>query len=57
MFKDWHGAIAKTLREGQTSGVVRNDIDANETAILVPSPNKAGKVGDNSRKRRLDCQS
>src|ERR1700720_104443 len=30
LFKDWHDAIAKALREGQKSGVVRNDIDANE---------------------------
>jgi TetR/AcrR family transcriptional regulator, transcriptional repressor for nem operon len=30
LFKDWHDAIAKALREGQKRGVVRNDIDANE---------------------------
>src|SRR6202040_507573 len=30
LFRDWHDAIAKALREGQKSGVVRNDIDANE---------------------------
>jgi hypothetical protein len=30
-----HDAIAKGLREGQERGVVRNDIDANETATLL----------------------
>src|ERR1700722_10822560 len=32
IFKDWRDAIAQALREGQKRGVVRNDIDANETA-------------------------
>lgn len=34
VFKDWHEAIAKALREGQKRGVVRNDINANETATF-----------------------
>jgi hypothetical protein len=35
VFKDWHDAIAKALREGQKRGVVRNDINANETATFL----------------------
>jgi TetR/AcrR family transcriptional regulator, transcriptional repressor for nem operon len=35
LFKDWHDAIAEALREGQKRGVVRNDIDANETATFL----------------------
>jgi TetR/AcrR family transcriptional regulator, transcriptional repressor for nem operon len=35
LFKDWHGAIAGALREGQKHGVVRDDINANETATFL----------------------
>jgi TetR/AcrR family transcriptional regulator, transcriptional repressor for nem operon len=35
LFKDWHDAIAGALREGQKRGVVRNDINANETATFL----------------------
>jgi AcrR family transcriptional regulator len=35
VYKDWHDAVAEALREGQKSGVVRNDIDANETATFL----------------------
>src|SRR5579863_4099607 len=35
LFKDWHDAVAGALREGQKRGVVRNDIDANETATFL----------------------
>ncbi len=35
VFRDWHDAIAEALREGQKRGVVRNDIDANETATFL----------------------
>ena len=35
IFKDWHDAVAKALREGQKRGVVRNDINANETATFL----------------------
>jgi hypothetical protein len=34
-FKDWHDAIAKVLREGQKRGVVRSDINANETVPFL----------------------
>ena len=35
LFKDWHDAMAAALREGQKRGVVRSDINANETATFV----------------------
>ena len=35
LFKDWHDAVAGALREGQKHGLVRNDIDANETATFL----------------------
>lgn len=34
VFKDWHDAIAEALREGQKRGIVRIDIDADETATF-----------------------
>jgi TetR/AcrR family transcriptional regulator, transcriptional repressor for nem operon len=35
LFKDWHDAIAEALREGQKRGLVRSDINANETATFL----------------------
>jgi TetR/AcrR family transcriptional regulator, transcriptional repressor for nem operon len=35
LFRDWHDAIAGALREGQKRGLVRSDIDANETATFL----------------------
>jgi TetR/AcrR family transcriptional repressor of nem operon len=35
LFGDWHDAIAEALREGQKRGVVRSDINANETATFL----------------------
>jgi len=35
LFKNWHDAIARALSEGQKRGLVRNDIDANETATFL----------------------
>jgi TetR/AcrR family transcriptional repressor of nem operon len=35
LFKNWHDAVAGALRDGQKRGVVRNDIDANETATFL----------------------
>ncbi|MGB6475510.1 MAG: TetR family transcriptional regulator C-terminal domain-containing protein [Candidatus Sulfotelmatobacter sp.] len=35
LFKDWHDAVAEALREGQKRGLVRNDINANETATFL----------------------
>ena len=35
IFKDWHGAIAVALRQGQKRGLVRSDVDAGETATFL----------------------
>jgi AcrR family transcriptional regulator len=35
LFKNWHDAVAEALREGQKRGVVRSDINANETATFL----------------------
>jgi len=35
LFRNWHDAIAKALREGQKRGMVRSDVNANETATFL----------------------
>jgi TetR/AcrR family transcriptional regulator, transcriptional repressor for nem operon len=35
LFKNWHDAVAGALREGQQRGLVRNDINADETATFL----------------------
>ena len=35
LFKAWHDAVAEALRAGQKRGVVRSDINANETATFL----------------------
>jgi TetR/AcrR family transcriptional repressor of nem operon len=35
VFKAWHDAIAEALRNGQKHGIVRSDINANETATFL----------------------
>jgi TetR/AcrR family transcriptional repressor of nem operon len=35
VYKDWHDAMAEALREGKKRGVVRSDINANETATFL----------------------
>ncbi len=35
LFKDWHDAVAEALREGQKRGLVRSDINPNETATFL----------------------
>src|SRR3984885_6776586 len=35
LFRDWHDAVAGALRAGQKRGLVRSDIDANETATFL----------------------
>jgi AcrR family transcriptional regulator len=35
VYKHWHDAMAEALREGQKRGVVRRDINANETAMFL----------------------
>jgi len=65
IFRNWHDAIAGALREGQKRGVVRNDINANETAtFLIAALEGYVVLGKNSQdprtmqsgQRRLNCQ-
>jgi hypothetical protein len=35
VFRDWYDAMAEVLCEGQKRGVVRSDINANETATFL----------------------
>jgi len=35
VFRNWHDAMAEALREGQKRGLVRSDINANETATFL----------------------
>ena len=35
LFGNWHDAIAEALREGQKRGMVRSDVNANETATFL----------------------
>ena len=35
VFRAWHDAIARALSEGQKRGVVRGDVNANETATFL----------------------
>ena len=35
IFEDWRDAIAAALRQGQKLGLVRNDVDAGETATFL----------------------
>jgi AcrR family transcriptional regulator len=35
VFKHWHDAMAEALRDGQKRGVVRSDIDVNETSTFL----------------------
>jgi len=35
VFKDWHDAMAEALRQGQKCGLVRSEIDVNETATFL----------------------
>ena len=54
LFKDWHDAVAGALREGQKRGLVRNDIDANETAtFLIATYEGYVVLGKNSQDPRM----
>ena len=35
LFRDWHHAVAEALREGQKRGMVRSDVNPNETATFL----------------------
>jgi TetR/AcrR family transcriptional repressor of nem operon len=54
LFKDWHDAVAGALREGQKRGLVRNDINANETAtFLIATYEGYVVLGKNSQDPRM----
>ncbi len=54
LFKDWHDAVAEALYEGQKRGVVRNDINANETAtFLIATYEGYVVLGKNSQDPRM----
>jgi TetR/AcrR family transcriptional repressor of nem operon len=54
LFGDWHDAVAGALREGQERGLVRKDIDANETAtFLIATYEGYVVLGKNSQDPRM----
>jgi len=54
IYKDWHDTMAEALREGQKRGVVRNDIDASETAtFLIAAWEGYAVLGKNSQDPRI----
>jgi AcrR family transcriptional regulator len=54
LFRDWHDAVAGALRDGQKRGLVRNDIDANETAtFLIATYEGYVVLGKNSQDPRM----
>ena len=54
IYKDWHDAMAEALREGQKRRVVRNDINANETArFLIAAWEGYAVLGKNSQDPRI----
>ena len=54
LFRNWHDAVAGALREGQKRGLVRNDIDANETAtFLIAAWEGYAVLGKNSQDPRM----
>ncbi|MCI0409728.1 MAG: TetR/AcrR family transcriptional regulator [Acidobacteria bacterium] len=40
IFKEWHDGIATALREGQKRGMVRGDVDPDETATFLIAANE-----------------
>jgi AcrR family transcriptional regulator len=54
VYKHWHDAMAEALRKGQKRGVVRSDINANETAtFLMAAWEGYVALGKNSQDPRL----
>ena len=54
VYKQWHDAMAEALREGQKRGVVRSDINANETAtFLIAAWEGYVVLGKNSQDPRM----
>jgi len=59
LFRNWHDAVAGALRDGQKRGLVRSDIDANETAtFLIATYEGYVVLGKNSQDPRMmqSCQ-
>jgi TetR/AcrR family transcriptional repressor of nem operon len=53
-FRDWHDAIAVALKEGQKRGVVRSDVNANETAtFLIATYEGYASLTKNSQDARI----
>src|SRR5579863_5318088 len=54
LFRNWHDAVAGALRDGQKRGLVRSDIDANETAtFLIATYEGYVVLGKNSQDPRM----
>lgn len=54
VYKEWHDAMAEALREGQKRGIVRSDINTNETATFLMAAWEGYVVlGKNSRDPRM----
>lgn len=54
LFKDWHDAVAEALRQGQKRKMVRNDINASETAtFLIATYEGYVVLGKNSQDPRM----
>jgi TetR/AcrR family transcriptional regulator, transcriptional repressor for nem operon len=54
IYKDWHDTMAEALRKGQERGLVRGDIDANETArFLIAAWEGYAVLGKNSQDPRI----
>ena len=54
LFKDWHDAVAEALRRGQKRKMVRNDINASETAtFLIATYEGYVVLGKNSQDPRM----
>lgn len=54
IYKGWHDAMADALRDGQKRGLVRSDIDANETAtFLMAAWEGYAVLGKNSQDPRM----
>jgi TetR/AcrR family transcriptional regulator, transcriptional repressor for nem operon len=54
VYKEWHDAMAEALREGQKRGIVRNDINTNETATFLMAAWEGYVVlGKNSQDPRM----
>jgi AcrR family transcriptional regulator len=54
IFREWHDGIAAALREGQKRGLVRSDVDPDETAIFLIAANEGcWSLAKNSQDARV----